>query len=136
MLSAIATTLLTTIVDLVDCNANVAHLLEDDNIVTLENDVTDEYDLSASIKDNFKELESARPEWQPDTQAVHPKWLEHHESGHLTKDKNCPICVEGAGSKVAHWRKKGDRQPGGHACRPRGHSNPLQMATSTVWLQP
>ena len=100
------------ILDLVDFNANVANLLEEDNIVTVENAETDEYNLSASINDNFKELESACPEWQPDTQAVHPKWLEHHQSGHLTKDKNCPACVEEAGSRVAHWRKKGDRQTG------------------------
>ena len=92
--------------------ANVANLLEDDNIVTVENAETDEYNLSPSISDNFKELESACPEWQPDTQAVHPKWLEHHQSGHLTKDKNCPVCVEEAGSRVAHWQKKGDRQTG------------------------
>ena len=47
-------------------------------------------------------------------QAIHPKWLEHHQSGHddLTKDKNCPVCMEEAGSRVAHWRNKGDRQPG------------------------
>ena len=62
--------------------------------------------------ENFKELESACPEWQPNTQAVHPKWFEHHQTGHLTKDKNCPVCVEEAGSRVAHWRKKGDRQTG------------------------
>ena len=95
-----------------DANANVANLLEDDNIVTVENAETDEYNLSASINDNFKELDRACPEWQPDTQAVHPKWLEHHQSGHLTKDKNCPVCAEEAGSRVAHWRKKGDRQTG------------------------
>ena len=71
------------ILDLVDFNANVANLLEDDNIVIVENATTDEYNLSPSISDNFKELESACPEWQPDTQAVHPKWLEHHQSGHL-----------------------------------------------------
>ena len=43
---------------------------------------------------------------------MHPKWLEHHQSGHLTKDQQCPVCMEEAGSKVAHRRKKGDRQPG------------------------
>ena len=26
--------------------------------------------------------------------------------------KNCPVCVEEAGSRAANWRKKGDRQPG------------------------
>ena len=57
-------------IDLVDFSANVAGLLENDNIVNVENGVTDEYNLSMSITDNFKELKSACPEWQPDTQAV------------------------------------------------------------------
>ena len=38
--------------------------------------------------------------------------FEHHQSGHLTKDAGCPVCMEEAGSKVAHQRKKGDRQTG------------------------
>ena len=49
---------------------------------------------SASLSDNFKELENACPEWQQETQAIHPKWLEQHQSGHLTKNKNCPVCME------------------------------------------
>ena len=49
---------------------------------------------------------------QPNTEAVHPKWIEHRQSGHLTKDKNCAGCVEEAGSRVAHWRKKADPKPG------------------------
>ena len=52
------------------------------------------------------------PEWQQDTKAIHPKWLEHHQSGHLTKDPGCPVCMEEAGSKVSRRRRKGDRQPG------------------------
>ena len=42
---------------------------------------------------------------------IRPKWLEHHQSGHLTKDPTCPVCMEEAGSKVSHRRRKGDRQP-------------------------
>ena len=45
-----------------------------------------------------------------DTQAIHPKWLEHHQSGHLAKDPGCPVCMEEAGSKVSHRRR--NRQPG------------------------
>ena len=40
------------------------------------------------------------PEWEPETQSVNPEWLEHHQSGHLTKDPNCPVCMEEAGSKI------------------------------------
>ena len=109
------------LLDLVDFNANVANLLEDDNIVTVENTETDEYNLSPSSSDNVKELESAHPEacpeWQLGTQVVHPKWLEHHQSGHLTKDKNCQVCVEETGSGVAHWRKKGGWQKCMSTCR-------------------
>ena len=65
----------------------------------------------SSLNDNFQELEKACPEWQKDTQVIHPKWLEHHQSGHLTKDPSCPVCMEEAGSKVSHRRRKGDRQP-------------------------
>ena len=52
------------------------------------------------------------PEWEKETQTIHPKWLEHHQSGHLTKDPGCPVCMEEAGSKVNHRRKKTDRHPG------------------------
>ena len=98
--------------DLADFNANLVDLLEEDNIRTVENAAVDKYNLSVSIDENFKELENACPAWQPNTKAVHPKWIEHHQSGHLTKDKNCPVCVKEAGSRVAHWRKKGDCQAG------------------------
>ena len=40
------------------------------------------------------------------------QWIEHLQSGHPTKDPGCPVCMEAAGSRVAHRRKKGDRQPG------------------------
>ena len=42
--------------------------------------------------------------------------LEHHQSGQLTKDPGCPVCMEEAGSKVSHRRKKGDRSPGVMHC--------------------
>ena len=87
-------------------------MLEEDNIVTVQHAEMDEFSLSLPLNDNFQELKSACPEWQQDTQAVHPKWIEHHQSGHLTKDASCPVCMEEAGSKVAHGRKKGDRQSG------------------------
>ena len=63
------------------------------------------------LHDNFHELEKTVPEWEQDTKAIHPKWLEHHQSGHLTEDPRCPVCMEEAGSKVNHHRKKGDRNP-------------------------
>ena len=50
----------------------------------------------------IQELETAYPEWYQDTQAVHPKRIEHHQSGHLTKDAGCPVCME----------EGADRQPG------------------------
>ena len=108
--------------DLVDFNANLANLVKEDKIVTVKNAAEDEYNLSASIDENFKELEIACPSWDTNTEAVHPKWLEHQQSGHLTKDKNCPVCVEEARSRVDHWRKKANRKPGvmhlGLALRP------------------
>ena len=52
-------------------------------------------------KPNFKELENACPH-----RSSIPK------SRHFVKDKTCPVCIEESGSRVAHWRKKGDRQPG------------------------
>ena len=56
------------------------------------------------------------PEWDKETQVIHPKWLEHHQSGHLTKDPGCPVCMEEADSKVNHRRKNGDRSPGVMHC--------------------
>ena len=52
------------------------------------------------------------PEWESDTQTINPKWLEHHQSGHLPKDPTCPVCMEEAGSKINHRRKNADRHPG------------------------
>ena len=60
--------------------------MESDDIVTMQFIEADEYSATASLSDNFQELEKTVPEWEQDTKAVHPKWLEHHQSGHLTKD--------------------------------------------------
>ena len=114
--------------DLADFNANMENLIEEDNIMTVKNAVTDGYNLSASVNDNFKELERACPEWQPDTQAIHPKWFEHHQSGHLTKDKKCSVCVEEAGSRVA-YRARREIANRESCMLTLPHSNPLQMAT-------
>ena len=80
--------------ELVDCNATIENLIESDNIVTVQHMETDEFNVTLTLNDNFQELEMACPEWQQDTKAIHPKWLEHHQSGHLTKDPVCP-CLYG-----------------------------------------
>ena len=79
------------LLELVELNETVENLLEEDNIVTVQNAEMDEFSLSLSLNDNFQELKSACPEWQQDTKAVHPKWNEHHQSGHLTKDASCLV---------------------------------------------
>ena len=53
------------------------------------------YMANASLNDNFQELEKTVPEWDQETGVVHPKWLEHHQARHLTKDPGCPVCMEG-----------------------------------------
>ena len=98
--------------DLADFNADFANLVEGVHIVTADNATVDEDHACASVNDSFKDLENAFPSWEPNTEVINPKWSEHHQSGHLVKDKTCPICVEEAGSRVAHWRKKRDPQPG------------------------
>ena len=60
----------------------------------------------------YKNLVNSVPEWEPESQSINPKWLEHHQSGHLVKDPSCPVCMEEAGSKVNHRRKYADRHPG------------------------
>ena len=62
-----------------------------------------------------KNLINSVPEWESETQSVNPKWLEHHQSGHLVKDPTCPVCMEEAGSKINHRRKHADRHPGDYA---------------------
>ena len=104
------------IYELCDYNVNAENLAESDNVVTLNSIETDEYLANASLDDKFQELEKTVPEWDQDTKVIHPKWLEHHQSGHLTKDPGCPVCMEEAGSKVNHRRKKGDRSPGVMHC--------------------
>ena len=61
------------LLEIVEFNETVENLLEDDNIVTVQNAEMDEFNMSLSLNDNFKELEPACPEWHQDTQAVHPK---------------------------------------------------------------
>ena len=90
------------IYELVDYNVNAQNLSESDDIVTVQKIETDEYSAAASLNDNFQELEKACPEWDKETNAIHPKWLEHHQSGH----PGCPVCMEEAGSKVNHRRRK------------------------------
>ena len=97
--------------DLSDINANFVYLASSDNIQTASEATMDNVNACASFDENFKELDDARISWEQSAEAVNPKWLEHHQSGHLVKDKTCPICVEESGSRVVHWRKKGDRQP-------------------------
>ena len=104
------------IYELSDYNVNATYLAESDQIVTLNSIEAEECAVHASLNDNFQELEKTVPEWDQETQVIHPKWLEHHQSGHLTKDPGCPVCMEGAGSKVNHRRKKGDQSPGVMHC--------------------
>ena len=100
------------IYELVDFNVSAENLVESDDFVTVQNIEIDEYSAAASLNDNFQELGKACPEWDKETTAIHPKWLEHHQSGHLTKDPSCPVCMEEAESKVNHRCRKGDRNPG------------------------
>ena len=76
----------TDMLELVDFNADVEHLIESesDNIVTVQHMETDELNAALTLNDNFQELETACPEWQQDAKAIHPKWIEQHQSGHLT----------------------------------------------------
>ena len=93
-------------------NSNATYLATSDQIMTLNAMETDDTSMSASLRDNLQELEHSVPEWEPATQSIHPKWLEHHQSGHLVKDPGCPVCMEEAGSKINHRRKYADRHPG------------------------
>ena len=89
------------LVNLADIHATFVNCMSEDNVVTVEETVVDEHN---------KELDNACPLWEKNTETINPKWLEHHQSGHLAKDKTCPVCLEESGGRVAHWRKKGDRQ--------------------------
>ena len=98
--------------DMSDYNLNASYLAESDEVITLQSMETDETSMSTSLRDNMQELMHSIPEWESDTQIINPKWLEHHQSGHLTKDPTCPVCMEEAGSKINHRRKNADRHPG------------------------
>ena len=98
--------------DMSDYNSNASYLAESDQVITLQSMETDETSMSTSLRDNMQELIHSIPEWESDTQTINPKWLEHHQSGHLTKDPTCPVCMEEAGSKINHRRKNADRHPG------------------------
>ena len=98
--------------DMSDYNLNATYLAESDEVITLQSMETDETSMSTSLRDNMQELMHSIPEWESDTQTINPKWLEHHQSGHLTKDPTCPVCMEEAGSKINHRRKNADRHPG------------------------
>ena len=93
-------------------NSNATYLADSDQIITLNAMETDDISILASLRDNLQELEHSVPEWEPETQSIYPKWLEHHQSGHLVKDPSCPVCMEEAGSKINHRRKYADRHPG------------------------
>ena len=100
-----------------ECNSSAKYLAESDQIVTLTAMETDESStMLASLSDNLPELSNTVPEREQETQVIHPKWLEHRQSGHLTKDPGCPVRMEEAGSKVNHRRKKIDRHPGVMHC--------------------
>ena len=100
------------ILDLVDFNANVANLLEEDNIVTVENAETDEFNLSPSINDNFKELENACPEGQPDTQAASSQMARTSSIGTSNQRQELPNLYGRSRKQSGSLAKKGDRQPG------------------------
>ena len=100
------------IYEMCEYNSSAKYLAKSDQVVTLTAMETDESSMLASLHDNFQELSNTVPAWEKETQVIHPKWLEHHQSGHLTKDPGCPVCMEEAGSKVNHRRKKTDRHPG------------------------
>ena len=93
-------------------NSKATYLAESDQIATLNAMETEEMSMSVSLRDNLQELVNSVPEWEPESQSINPKWLEHHQAGHLVKDPSCPVCMEEAGSKVNHRRKYADRHPG------------------------
>ena len=102
--------------DMSDYNSNATYLADCDEVITLNAMETEDISASASLRDNLQELVNSVPEWEPETQSIYPKWLEHHQSGHLVKDPTCPVCMEEAGSKINHRRKHADRHPGVMHC--------------------
>ena len=98
--------------DMADYNSSAKYLADSDQIITLNAMETDDISTCTTLRDNLQELVNSVPEWEPETQSINPKWLEHHQSGHLVKDPSCPVCMEEAGSKINHRRKYADRHPG------------------------
>ena len=95
-----------------DYNSHARYLADADRIITLNAMETEDTSMNASLRDNLQELSNSVPEWEPETKSIDPKWLEHHQSGHLVKDPTCPVCMEEAGSKINHRRRNADRHPG------------------------
>ena len=60
--------------------SNATYLAESDQIVTLTAMETEDPSMLASIQDNLQELVNSVPEWEKETQSIHPKWIEHHQS--------------------------------------------------------
>ena len=58
--------------DMGDYNCNAEYLADSDQIVTLTAMETDPSSMSASLQDNLRELEHSIPEWEQETQSIHP----------------------------------------------------------------
>ena len=54
-------------------NSNATYLADSDQIMTLNAMETDDISILASLRDNLQELEHSVPEWEPETQTIHPK---------------------------------------------------------------
>ena len=95
--------------DLANVSDNLEALIDCDDVLTIIQATMDTFKRAcfhdSSIDNNFKELDNACPTCEAETESVNPKWLEHHQSGHLVKDKTCPICMEESGRRVVHWKK-------------------------------
>ena len=64
-------------------NSHASYLADADQIITLNAMETEDTSMNASLRDNLQELANSMPEWEPETKSIDPKWLEHHQSGHL-----------------------------------------------------
>ena len=86
---------------LTDCDEvlTVNQVTDCDEVLTVNQATMDDINSCTSIDDKFKALGNACSSWEADTEAVNPKWVEHHQSGHLVKDKTCSICIEESGSR-------------------------------------
>ena len=54
------------------------YLAESNHVVTLHSMETEECSVHASLNDNFQERDKTIPEWDKETQVIHPKY---HQSG-------------------------------------------------------